>query len=374
MCQPSWEELLARPKFADLVIIATMDRDHFAPAMAAIEKGYDLLLEKPISATPEECCAIARAAQEKGVFVLVCHVLRFTPFFGTLKAVVDSGRLGEIMHIQHAEGVGNLHQAHSFVRGNWRNSEESSCMILQKTCHDMDILQWLIGKPCRRVHSFGSLSYFKKENMPSDAAARCLDCPRAETCVYSAVRFYRNEKYLPFIESATHKRFPSEEDVLRMLRTTDYGRCVFDCPNNVVDHQTVNLEFEGGTTASVTMCAFNRGGRDIRIMGTRGELTANMADKTLRLYNFETRSFEEIEVVNAYTDDTIAGGHGGGDTGIMIALRDALNGNYVGNSICSIQDTCRNHLISFAAEESRLTGRVVDLEEMERRMGGIAVN
>lgn len=371
MCHTSWEELLARPKFADLVVIATMDRDHLAPAMAAIEKGYDLLLEKPMSATPEECCAIARAAKEKGVFVLVCHVLRFTSFFCALKSIIDSGRLGEVMHIQHAEWVGNLHQAHSFVRGNWRNSEESSCMILQKTCHDMDILQWLLGKQCTRVHSFGSLSYFKKENMPEGAAARCLDCKHAESCYYNAVRFYHNEKNFPFIESATNTRFPSDEQIDEMLRTSDYGRCVFDMPNNVVDHQTVNLEFEGGTTVSFSMCAFNRGGREIRIMGTKGELIGKMGDKSVRVYDFGTRQYEEIEIDKVQRDDSIAGGHGGGDQGIMVALRDALNGAYVGDSICTIEQTCRNHLISFAAEESRLTGKVVELAEFEARMGGI---
>ncbi len=373
MCHTSWEELLSRPKFADVVVIATMDRDHFAPAMAAIEKGYDLLLEKPMSATPEECCAIARAAKKKGVFVLVCHVLRFTAFFCTLKKIIDDGLLGDVMHIQHAEWVGNLHQAHSFVRGNWRNSEESSCMILQKTCHDMDILQWLIGKQCARVHSFGALSYFKKENMPEGATARCLDCPHADTCFYNAVRFYKTnrQKNEPFVQSATNNRFPTDADIDEMLRTTDYGRCVFDMPNNVVDHQTVNLEFEGGTTVSFSMCAFNRGGREIRIMGTKGELIANMQDKAVKVYDFSTRQYKEIEIANAQLDDSIAGGHGGGDTGIMAALRDALNGEYVGNSICAIEQTCRNHLISFAAEESRLTGKVVELAEMEARMGGI---
>lgn len=368
MCHTSWEELLSRPKFADLVIIATMDRDHFAPAMAAIEKGYDLLLEKPMSATPEECCTIARAAREKGVFVLVCHVLRFTPFFRALKKMIDDGAVGEIMHVQHAEWVGNLHQAHSFVRGNWRNSEESSCMILQKTCHDMDILQWLIGKDCKKVHSFGSLSYFKKENMPEGAAARCLDCKHAETCYYNAVRFYHDQKNRPFIESATHRRAPTEEQIDEMLRASDYGRCVFDCPNNVVDHQTVNLEFDGGSTVSFSMCAFNRGGRYIRIMGTKGELYGHMGDKTVTLYDFATREKREIEVSSMVQDDTIAGGHGGGDQGIMIALRDALDGRVDAVSICTIEQTCRNHLISFAAEESRLTGTVVDMEEFEKRM------
>ena len=371
MCHTSWEDFLSRPKFADLVIIATMDRDHFAPTMAAIEKGYDILLEKPMSATPEECCAIERAARQKGVFVLVCHVLRFTRFFRALKQIIDSGRIGEVMHIQHAEWVGNLHQAHSFVHGNWRNSEESSCMILQKTCHDMDILQWLIGKNCARVHSFGSLSYFKKDNMPKGATPRCLDCPHADNCYYNAVRFYHDEKNRPFIESATNCRFPTEEDVNEMLRTSDYGRCVFDCPNNVVDHQTVNLEFEGGATVSFSMCAFNRGGREIRIMGTKGELIGNMSQKSLQLYDFSTRKYEEIEISQMQTDESIAGGHGGGDEGIMFALEKCLESGESDASICTIEETCRNHLISFAAEESRLTGKVIDLREYEKNLGGL---
>ena len=165
-CYPSWEELLARPKFADVVIIATMDREHYAPAMAAIERGYDLLLEKPVAPTPKECREIQRAAEEKGVFVLVCHVLRFTNFFIALKNIIDSGEIGDVVNIQHTEGVGNVHQSHSFVRGNWGNSERASFMLLQKSCHDLDILQWLIGKDCLRVQSFGHRSYFTADNAP----------------------------------------------------------------------------------------------------------------------------------------------------------------------------------------------------------------
>ncbi len=373
MCHTSWEELLARPKFADLVLIATMDRDHFAPAMAAIEKGYDLLLEKPMSATPEECCAIERAATEKGVFVLVCHVLRFAPFFRTIKQLIDDDTIGEVMHVHHIEGVGNLHQAHSFVRGNWRNSEESSCMILQKTCHDMDILQWLIGKNCARVSSFGSLSYFKKENMPKNAAERCLDCPNADTCYYNAVRFYRDEgdQHKFFLQAATQTPDPTPEDINRMLRTTDYGRCVFDCPNNVVDHQTVCLEFEGGATVSFSMCAFNQGGREIRVMGTKGEISGNASESHVTVYDFATRTTRTVSVSEKQLNETIDGGHGGGDEGIMVALCNHLNGIPDDSSICTIQQTCRNHLISFAAEESRLTGKVVDLDAYEKRLGGL---
>lgn len=373
MCHSSWEDFLSRPKFADVAFIATMDRDHIAPALAAIEKGYDLLLEKPMGATAEECCIIERAAAKKGVFVLVCHVLRFTPFFRALKALIESGRVGQVAHIQHAECVGNVHQSHSFVRGNWGNSDRSTPMIVQKTCHDMDIMQWLIGKNCERVHSFGSLLYFKEENAPEGAPARCVDgCPHADTCPYNAVKLYTQDlRKSSFCRAATKKIEPTDEDVWDALRNSPYGRCVFRCDNNVVDHQTVNLEFEGGITASFTMCAFNKGSRNIRIMGTLGELSGNMSDDFVTLYDFATKETTKIPLSDAITNESIDGGHGGGDAGIIRALKSCLDGDRSSPSICTIEETCRNHLIAYAAEESRLTGKVVDLKEYEARMGGL---
>ena len=369
MCQSSWEELLSRPKFADLVVITTMDRDHLAPALAAIDKGYDLLLEKPMAATPEECCQIAKAAEEKNVFVQVCHVLRFTPFFCGLKRMIDMGYIGNVIHIQHAECVGNLHQAHSFVRGNWSNSEKSSPMILQKSCHDMDILQWLIGKDCTRVHSFGSLSFFKKENAPDGATERCTDgCQHAKTCFYNAETYYKSGKCKVFVETITKKQNPSNEDIDHALRTTDYGRCVFLCDNNVVDHQTVNLEFEGGATASFSMCAFNRGSRNIRIMGTKGELSGNANDSFITFFDFATRKEKHIPIADVVSDDSIDGGHGGGDQGIMAALWDHMDGKTDSDSFCTIRQTCKNHLIAFAAEESRLLGKVVNMMDYEKKV------
>ena len=367
MCQKSWETLLEKPKFADVVIIANMDRGHFAPAMAAIEKGYDILLEKPMAPTPEECVAIRNAAKEKGVFVLVCHVLRFTQFFKSLKRIIDEGTIGDIVHIQHAECVGNVHQSHSFVRGNWGNSDASSCMILQKSCHDMDILQWLIGKPCRRVHSFGGLYYFKRENAPAGAPERCIDgCPVGDSCPYNAVKLYLNDKKNSWFRNAsTHKTSPTDRDVENVLRTTQYGKCVFKCDNNVVDHEAVNLEFAGGVTVSFTMCAFNKGSRNIRIMGTKGELFGNMGDPFVSIYDFATRETRQIQISDVMQDQSIVGGHGGGDTGIMQALAKRLNGDTSDTSICTIDETCANHMIAFAAEESRVTGKVIDLAEYE---------
>ena len=367
MCFKSWEPLLAMPKIADIAIISTLDRDHIAPSLLAIEKGYNLLLEKPAGATPEECRAIQHAAEKRGVFALVCHVLRYTKFFIALKNIIDSGDIGEVRTIQHIEGVGNVHQSHSFVRGNWRNSDESTPMILQKSCHDMDILAWLIGKKCKKVQSFGSLSYFIPENAPEGAPERCIDgCPKTD-CPYNAVKLYYDDKDNSWFRNvSTGLLSPTDEDVERALKTTDYGKCVFKCPNNVVDHQVVNLLFEDNVTVSFSMNAFNKGGRTIKIMGTKGEVNATFSDPIIRVYDFLTETEKEINLESGKVDDTIVGGHGGGDTGIMLALKDLVLG-VPNKSICEIGESCDNHMIAFAAEESRVHGTVVDMDEFMSR-------
>ena len=227
---------------------------------------------------PEECTKIADYAEQMGSKVIVCHVLRYTPFFITIKELINDGRLGDIISVNHEECVGNVHQSHSFVRGNWGNSKRSSCMLLQKSCHDMDILQWLIGKKCKKVQSFGALSYFKEENAPKDAPDYCIQgCPKADTCPYNAVRLYLDDKENDwFRTTSTREANPTDEMVETALRTTQYGKCVFKCDNDVVDHQTVNMIFEDDITVTFTMNAFNKGGRFIHIMGTKGELHAAM--------------------------------------------------------------------------------------------------
>ncbi len=371
MCFDTWERVLELPKLADVAVISTMDRDHIEPALAAIDKGYNLLLEKPMGATPEECYKIAKAAKEKGVFVLVCHVLRFTPFFRALKKIIDDGKIGQITNVIHQENVGNLHQSHSFVRGNWCNSQTTAPMILAKSCHDMDILQYLIGKPCSRVHSFGSLSYFKAENAPEGAPDFCIDgCPIQDTCHYYAPHVYLDifKTTSEFSHAATQKSDPTEDDIKKALRDTNYGRCVFKCDNDVVDHQTVNLEFEGGETVSFNMSAFNKGGRKIQVMGTDGEAYANMDDETIRYFNYATRRHENLSVSEFVADETQDGGHGGGDEGIIIALLKWLDGDFSDKAVCTIDETYQNHLISFAAEKSRVEGTVIDLNEYKKEL------
>lgn len=361
-CYESYEDILAAPKIADAAIIATQDQLHFAPAMKAIEQGYHLLLEKPAAPTPRECLALAKAAKERGVHVIVCHVLRFTAFFRLVKRLIDEGRLGRVINIDHVECVGNVHYSHSYVRGNWRNSETSSPMILAKSCHDIDILQWLLGKRCTRVQSFGGLTYFTKENRPEGAPDYCVQgCPVGDTCPYNAKTVYVKEG--KFTNKATGTHEPTDEEILHAITHTGYGRCVFGCDNNVVDHQTVNLEYEGGETVTFTMSAFNRGGRKLRIHGTKGELVAEMSNDHVTLFDFATREHEQIPVANAVTDESIKGGHGGGDQGIIRAFCQLLTGEYRGNAITDIATSVENHLVTFAAEESRVQGRVLSIDE-----------
>ncbi len=362
----SWEELAAQPKMADFAIIGTQDSMHYAPAMALIEKGYHLLLEKPMAPTARECREIALAAQKKGVHVVVCHVLRFTRFWRGIKDVIDSGRLGKVMSVIHMENVGHHHQSHSFVRGHWRNSVESSPMILAKSCHDMDLLQWLVGQPCTKVQSFGSLSHFRQENQPEGAPDRCVQgCPVGDTCPYNAVKLYYDDKEnLWFRGAATHSLgVPTDEEVMEALVSGPYGRCVYRCDNDVVDHQVVNLEFADGCTASFTMNAFNQGGRFIRIFGTGGELVSGKDRNTLELFSFATGTWETIDISPQGND--ITSGHGGGDTGIVVDFLALLRGEKPGKSLCDVAVSCDNHMIAFAAEESRLRGSVITLADFE---------
>ena len=362
-CFADWRDMFALGKIADLALICTLDAYHFEPAMAAIALHYDLLLEKPVAPDPVSCETVAQAAEKAGVKVVVCHVLRYTPLFTTVRRLIDEGRLGEIISVNHEENVGNRHQSHSFVRGNWGNTGRSSNMLLQKSCHDLDILQWLIGKPCRKIQSFGSLRYFTRANAPKDAPERCIDgCPHGETCPYNAVKLYLDDKKNDWFRGAcTRMPAPTDSDVEHALRTTQYGKCVFKCDNDAVDHQTVNMLFEDGVTAAFTMCAFNRGGRWIHVMGTKGELHASLTadEEPVRLYDFETKTTSEIPLTGR---DGIPSGHGGGDRGIIESLYEYLTGQYDGPSISGIRISVDNHLLAFAAEGSRRSGAVVDVD------------
>jgi len=368
-CFESWEQILARPKMADVAMVCTTDMMHYAPAMKAIELGYNLLLEKPVAPTDKECADIVLAAEAKGVKVLVCHVLRYTNFYGRVKRLLMDGAVGDIISMELSEAVGNTHFAHSYVRGNWHNTADSAPMLLAKSCHDLDLAHWLLGKKCKRVSSFGRLTHFCKENAPAGAPESCVDgqCPVRETCPYDCRRFYaglpNSNGWKRTVASgiAVDRNNPTWEELLEGMRTKKYGCCVYHSDNNVLDHQVVSMEFEGGVTATLTVNAFNRGGRYIRVYGTKGELSAHMKDTEIRLFTFADRQETMIPVNKV--DEHITGGHGGGDEGIVRELYDYLSGNYTGFRAADIQESVYSHMIGFAAEESRHTGTVVSMEE-----------
>ena len=353
-----WEEILNQPKMADAVFLCTMDDMHREPAVKALQLGYHVLLEKPMSNKKEDCLAIEKAARESGKVVSVCHVLRYTSFYQTIKELITSGQVGEVATIDQIENVGYWHQAHSFVRGNWRNSVESSPMILQKSCHDLDIISWLVGKPCLYVSSFGSLRHFTKENQPEGAPDNCmLGCPHSESCQYYAPKIYLNgNKNWPVNVITTDL---TEEGITNALKEGPYGRCVYACDNDVVDREVVNAEYEGGATASFTMTAFTADmTRQLKIMGTEGQIEADMDGNKIVLHRFG----EEAKLVEIPKSEGDEFGHGGGDYGIVKNFIQLVHGE--GNNLTSAKESLQSHLMCFAAEQSRLEHKVIKLEDM----------
>lgn len=358
-----WEDLLAGPRRADAVVIATTDRLHTAPAVLAAEKGYHILLEKPMAPTPEECIRIVRAAQSKGILLAVCHVLRYAPYYEKIKELLDVGAVGDVCTVQHLEGVAWWHQAHSFVRGNFGNEARSSFMLLAKSCHDVDVLRWWIGKRCRSVSSFGHLKHFRKECAPPEAAERCLDCPLADAgCAYSAKKFYFDrlqKEYHGWPLNMVVTEF-TEAALTEALRTGPYGRCVYHCDNDVVDSQVVIMEFDDRITADFTMSAFSPHGRRTRIMGSKGYLEGQ--ENVIRVLDFNSEQWTEYDVNKLATDMT--GGHGGGDQRLMAAFIKAVGSGNADLIKTGPDVTLESHLIVFAAEKSRRERRIVDLDEM----------
>lgn len=355
-----WQAMAAREKFADAVIIATQDAMHAAPAVAFARKGYHVLLEKPMATTEADCREIVRAVEAAGVIFGVCHVLRYTDYTRKLKSLIDDGLIGDVVSIQHFEPVGYWHQAHSFVRGNWRNEKESSFMLLAKSCHDLDWIRYIMGDRCTSISSFGSLYHFRKEHQPAGAADRCVNCGVEADCPYSARRFYmslaeKGQTGWPLDVIATD---PTPEGVLAALETGPYGRCVYCCDNDVVDNQVVSMQFAGGQTAVFTMTAFNKADhRKTRIFGTRGEIYGD--GEKIHHFDFLTNRPQEINTQSA--DATITGGHGGGDYRIMQRFIDAVANNDPGRIISGPRETLESHLMVFAAEKARRENKVVEI-------------
>ena len=355
-----YREVFERPKMADAVIIATPDDRHYEPCIKALELGYDVLLEKPVAPTEKECSEILKLSEKSGRIVAISHVLRYAPYFIALKAVVDRGDIGEIVSVQHQEPIEFAHMAHSYVRGNWRCEKDTTPIILAKSCHDLDIIRWIVGKPCKSISAYGSLHLFKKENMPEGAPARCTDgCPHQGTCPFSAIDIYvRDKRHLGVFDLKDRK---DENEIMEKLRTNWYGRCVYQCDNDQPDHYVANMEFEGGITSSFTMDAFTpHGGRRTRIMGTKGYIEGNA--KTFTLWDFKTRTSKTWRKDVADFDEYKESGHGGGDFGLVRDFVEAVAAQDPTKLSSSIRDSIESHIMGFAAEKSRKSNKKVDVK------------
>ena len=345
------DSLLAAPRMAEIMVIATQDGQHKEHAIAAMKKGYHLLLEKPISNKLEDCIEIAEAAKKYDRRVIVCHVLRYTGFYQEIKKMINQGLIGDVMNIHACEMVAYYHFAHSFVRGNWHKEADTSPMILAKCCHDMDLMLWLSGKHCEAVSSIGELTHFRRECCPEGAKERCSDGCEVD-CPYHAPKFYLSR--MPGWPTHVLHPEPTEENIMEILRTGDYGRCVYQMDNDVADHQSVLLRMEDGVTISFTVSAFNHiQNREIHVMGTKGHIWGDFRSKKLHVVLYGEEPYE-IDLAPLFPEVT---GHGGGDTRMVYDVIRLFRGDDFDQSgITSIDRSVESHLVAFAAEESRRRG------------------
>jgi predicted dehydrogenase len=379
-CFDDWRELLAKDRLADGAIIATQDRMHVQPGVAAMRAGYHVLLEKPMAHSLEGCVELVHVAEETGRLLQICHVLRYAPFWQKLHEVLQSDRLGDIITVEHRENVAYWHMAHSFVRGNWRNKSLSSPMILAKCCHDLDILMWNLGQKVTRLSSVGSLMHFRSDRVGPEIPLRCTEnCPVEKTCPFSAIGIYLDMRPFPYLLYEAADRgidldnpniWPFTvlgEDVsydgrLKALISGPYGRCVYHCDNDVVDHQIVTMELDNGASAVLVMHGHSHEeGRTMRYDGTRATLRGRF-----------TRSCQEITVHDHASGETEhisidipKSGHGGGDWGLMSGFLQALRGE--APPLTDARTSLESHLLAFAAEEARLNRSVINMDDFRMR-------
>lgn len=412
-CYESWEDLFSEDKLADVAFVCTQDQMHTEPTLSALENGYHVLLEKPMAHTLSDCIKIVNKVEETGRILGVSHVLRYTGFFSTIKKIIRKGLLGDIINITHRENVMWYHFAHSYVRGPWASVDKSSPMILAKCCHDFDLLLSMIGSSPKKISSFGNLIHFKPENAPKGAPEYCLDgCPARDKCLYYAPRIYIDiipqiqlmeksenkflkvlaklrknyvnlltyiSKIIPQLKELRYYRdFPiyylytgqkedySDEAKLEILKTSPYGKCVYHSDNDVVDHQVVNIEFENGITANLTMHGFSElEGRTLRIDGTRATLIGefHISGERIILYDHFTGK-EKLVYKKKLTRES--GEHGVGDFELIDAFIESLINKNKTQPITNARDLLESHLMAFAANESRLKGTIINMEEFRK--------
>ena len=343
-----WEDALESDTPADAVIIALPDRLHHDACVMALEKGYHVLLEKPIGCTWDECIAIRNAQIKARRLVLTGYVLRFASFYKKLREVITSGVIGDITSVYHLAAISYGKASHAYCRGNWSVEDKGTGMLVNKCTHDFDLIEWWTkGKKCTKISSFGSLFHWRPENKPEGAADRCKDCPGAvrEKCAFDAYKLYYDRDDLRY-----HFADESDEAILKMIETSPYGRCVYACGNDSVDHQTVLMEYEGGLTIILEMESYSQQRtRVTHFYGTKGELIAD--ERKIEIMPFLGDS---TTIIPAQT-----GHHGGGDREIMTEfvklVRDASPDRYT-----KILDAAlESHRIAFLAEESRYSGKTI---------------
>lgn len=351
------DEFFKKGKLADALVIATLDTLHHRQAIRALELGYDLLLEKPIAMTLEECEDIAKKATDLKRKVVVCHVLRYSPYYNKAKEILDTDAIGDIVCVEMTEGIGYYHYAHSYCRGNWRNTDVSTPLILAKNCHDTDMICWLIGKKCLAVNSFGSLKYFKEENAPAGSATHCYKCKYKNSCIYSGFSIYNNEEYEKIAGLAAHGRLgKTKEEINQSLSDPDnlLARCVYRCDNNVADNQIVNMQFEDNIIAQLKSIAFTEKlGRQLTIHGTKGLLYfAPGGERKIIVEELggEKKEHPIVEPKGGYNH------HAGGDVAIIEQFIEYLETGKMTKNITDISASIMGHKIAFLAEESRLNG------------------
>ncbi len=352
-----YEAFFSTPVPADAVFICTPDDQHFRPCLMAIQHGYNVLLEKPIAQTYEECLALDKAAHDHNVIVCICHVMRYYPCYIRIKEIVDRKELGEVISIHHTERVGLDRFTHSYVRGKWKKKSESNDMFTAKCCHDVDFLLWMLGPDvhCKAVTSFGSLRWFRSENAPQNSARRCIDCSIEKDCPFSAKDLYwRRKDWIRNID--VYAGETQDDAIMRELKTGDIGLCVYHCNNDVVDHQSVLVEMQNGVTINIDMeCATVKDYRNLHIIFSNGELTCD--EKTIHIIRFNGRKEQVIDFSNTLSDKY----HAGADLRIVEEFLHFLCHNK--NHLTSLlHSSLPGHQLCFAAEESRMTGKTIFLE------------
>lgn len=356
-----WKQVFERPKFADAVIISTPDDMHYEPCMKALAMGYDVLLEKPIAPTEKECRDILKLAKKTGRIVAVCHVLRYAPYFVKMKELIEQGAIGEVISVQHFEPIEHLHMAHSYVRGNWHNSKQTTPIILAKSCHDLDIIKWVINKPSKRIAAMGDLKWFRKENAPEGSTARCTDgCKVERECPYSAIKHYHDNRKRTFVLDLPADKSKHSEVIMDRLKITNYGRCVYRMENDQPDHYVTTIQFDDSVTASFSMEAFTSyARRRTRIMGAMGDMVGDMNELVVTDFRTgkELKLVPRAEDVDGYKNS----GHGGGDWLLVRDFVQAVSQQNPALLTSTIDESIESHIMGFMAEESRKRNKMMEI-------------